>query len=177
MSTSEVEVTVVDPAQPGAQYCLREYFAELDRRFDTGYDPAAALPCDPDEMRPPAGVFLLAALKGEPVGCAALKLPTGRPAELKRMWVSPGVRGLGIGRRLLEEAEKRAAESRRTAVRLDSNHALTEAIALYRSAGYVTVAPFNDDPYADEWFEKQLEPPASVPGDREVRTSQEITRK
>jgi GNAT superfamily N-acetyltransferase len=172
VSATEIEVKMVDPAQPGAQYCLRQYFAELDRRFDTGYDPATALPCDTDEMRPPAGVFLLVALNGEPVGCAALKLPTGGPAELKRMWVAPGVRGLGIGRRLLEEAERRAAESGRTAIRLDSNHSLTEAITLYGSAGYIPVAPFNDDPYADRWFEKQVGPAPSAP--RGARDQQEI---
>ena len=163
MSATEVEVRVVDPADPVAQFCLREYFAELDRRFDTGYDPAAALPCDAIEMRPPAGVFMLAALHGEPVGCAVLKLQAGQPAEVKRMWVSPRMRGQGIGRRLLEELERRAAATGTLAIRLDTNHNLTEAIAMYRSAGYVQVARFNDDPYADQWFGKQLEPEASLP--------------
>ncbi len=140
---------------------MREYFAELDRRFDSGYDPAAALPCELDEMRPPAGIFLVVTLDEEPVGCGALKFGTekfltGQTAELKRMWVSPKVRGRGIGRRLLEELENRAAEVGSHAIRLDTNHTLTEAIALYRSTGYRPVAPFNGDPYADRWFEKTL---------------------
>jgi len=153
---------VEDPAQPRAQQCLREYFAELDRRFETGYDPESALPCEPDEMRPPAGVFLVATVDGRAVGCGALKLAAGQPAEVKRMWVSPTVRGLGIGRRLLEALESRAADEHVDAVRLDTNHTLTEAISLYRSAGYRPVAPFNNEPYADRWFEKRLGSTAPV---------------
>src|SRR5690606_22809221 len=78
------------------------------------------------------------------------------PAEIKRMWVDPGVRGLGVGRRLLHELESRAAARGVSIVRLETNRSLREAIALYRSAGYVEVEPFNDEPYAHHWFEKRL---------------------
>ena len=105
-----LEITVVDPAQPAAQHCLREYFAELDRRFDAGFDPTTSLPAEPDEMRPPAGLFLVATLHGEPVGCGALKFHGDEPTELKRMWVASSVRGLGVGRQLLQELELRAVE-------------------------------------------------------------------
>jgi ribosomal protein S18 acetylase RimI-like enzyme len=128
----------------------------LNERFDSGFDPAASMPAEPEEMRPPAGVFLIATLHGEPVGCGALKFHRGRPTELKRMWVSPEVRGLGLSRRLLAELEHRAAEYGSRAIRLETNKTLTEAIALYRSAGYREVAPFNAEPYADHWFEKRL---------------------
>ena len=107
-------------------------------------------------MRPPAGLFLVATLHGEPVGCGALKLHNPEPAELKRMWVADAARGLGLGRRLLGELERRAAALGATSIRLETNRALTEAIALYRSAGYREVAAFNDERYADHWFEKQL---------------------
>ena len=69
------------------------------------------------------------------------------------MWVAPSVRGLGLARRLLEELERR---SQTGIARLETNRNLTEAIALYRAAGYVEVAPFNDEPYAHHWFEKRL---------------------
>jgi ribosomal protein S18 acetylase RimI-like enzyme len=69
------------------------------------------------------------------------------------MWVADSVRGLGIGRRLLSELESRAGVG---VVRLETNKALTEAISLYRSAGYREVDAFNDEPYAHHWFEKQL---------------------
>ena len=72
------------------------------------------------------------------------------------MWVADAARGLGIGRRLLTDLESRAAANGRTAIRLETNRALTEAIALYGSAGYREIEPFNDEQYAHLWFEKQL---------------------
>ena len=81
-----------------------------------------------------------------------------QPAETKRMWVAESARGLGLGRRLLAELESHAAEHGAQAVRLETNRALVEAISLYRSAGYVEVDPFNDEPYAHHWFEKDLSP-------------------
>jgi ribosomal protein S18 acetylase RimI-like enzyme len=80
----------------------------------------------------------------------------GEPTELKRMWVDPTARGLGVGRRLLNELESRAAASGSDVVRLDTNETLTEAIAMYRSAGYREIDAFNDEPYAHRWFEKRL---------------------
>ena len=155
----ELEIAVVDPAQPVAQHCLRAYFAELDRRFDAGFDPTTSLPAEPDEMRPPAGLFLVAMLHGEPVGCGALKFHGDEPTELKRMWVASSVRGRGVGRRLLEELERRAGAMGSSTIRLETNKTLTEAVALYRSAGYRQVAAFNDERYADHWFEKHLDDP------------------
>jgi DNA-binding MarR family transcriptional regulator/GNAT superfamily N-acetyltransferase len=151
-----VEMTVADPSEPAAEHCLREYFAELGRRFDAGFDPALSISAEYDELRPPAGLFLVAMLRREPVGCGALKFHAGEPAELKRMWVADSVRGLGIGRRLLGELERRAAAGGACIVRLETNNALTEAIALYRSSGYREVEAFNSEPYAHRWFEKQL---------------------
>src|SRR5258707_413389 len=80
----------------------------------------------------------------------------GRPTELKRMWVSPAARGLGVGRRHLAELEARALASGSTRTRLETNRALNEAIALYRASGYREVNAFNDEPYAHHWFEKRL---------------------
>jgi DNA-binding MarR family transcriptional regulator/GNAT superfamily N-acetyltransferase len=148
-----VEVRAVDPAHPDAQMCLREYFVELGRRFETGFDPARSIPAELHDLRPPAGVFVVATLRSEPVGCGGLKFHDDEPTELKRMWVADSVRGLGIGRRLLSELESRACVG---VVRLETNKALTEAISLYRSAGYHEVDAFNDEPYAHHWFEKQL---------------------
>ncbi len=151
-----VEVDVVDPADRDAQHCLIEYFSELNRRFDAGFDPALSIPAELDELRPPAGVFLIATLRAEPIGCGALKFHGDAPTELKRMWVAPSARGLGIGRRLLTELERCAAASGSDVVRLETNATLSEAIGLYRSAGYREVDAFNDEPYAHHWFEKQL---------------------
>lgn len=160
LTAALVEIDVIDPTHHQAQHCLREYFLELDRRFATGFDPAGSLPAPPEEMRPPAGLFLVATLRDEPIGCGGLKFHGDEPTELKRMWVASSARGLGVGRRLLGELERRAAEHGSHTIRLDSNGALTEAIAMYRSAGYQQVDAFNAEPYADHWFEKRLEPVA-----------------
>jgi DNA-binding MarR family transcriptional regulator/GNAT superfamily N-acetyltransferase len=158
LTGSLVEIRAVDPADRDAQICLHEYVVELGRRFDTGFDPALSISAGFDELRPPAGVFLVATLRSEPVGCGALKFHRDEPAELKRMWVAESARGLGIGRRLLSELERRAAAAGAGVVRLETNKSLTEAIGLYRSAGYREVDAFNDEPYAHHWFEKQLGP-------------------
>ena len=151
-----VEVTVEDPGTPAAQFCLRSYFAELDDRFDSGFEPALSISADADDLVEPHGLLLVARLRDEPIGCGALKLHGRAPVEIKRMWVAPSTRGLGLGRRLLTELERHARDRGACAARLETNRALTEAIALYRSAGYVEVSPFNDEPYADHWFEKML---------------------
>jgi DNA-binding MarR family transcriptional regulator/GNAT superfamily N-acetyltransferase len=156
LTAALVEIREVDPVHPDARHCLRAYFAELDRRSDTPFDPATGSTAEPHELRPPAGVLLVAYLRGAPIGCGALKHHPAAPSDIKRMWVAEPARGLGIGRRLLAELEARAAAHGDRSVRLETNRALTEAIALYRSAGYVEVPPFNDEPFAHHWFEKRF---------------------
>jgi DNA-binding MarR family transcriptional regulator/GNAT superfamily N-acetyltransferase len=151
-----IDVTVADPADPAARHCLGAYFAELDRRFDAGFEVDRSNPASDDGMRPPAGILLVARLGAEPVGCGALLFAAHGVCEIKRMWVSATVRGTGLGRRLLGELETHAAASGARVLRLETNRALVEAIALYRSAGYTEVDAFNDEPYAHHWFEKRL---------------------
>jgi DNA-binding MarR family transcriptional regulator/GNAT superfamily N-acetyltransferase len=156
LAVSAIAVCVCDPRDPDARYCLRAYVEELSGRFDGGFDPARSISAADHEMTPPAGLFLVATLHCEPVGCGALKLHPGAPAEIKRMWVAPSVRGLGLGRRLLAELEARAAAHGVRVLQLETNRALGEAIGLYLAAGYREVAAFNDEPYAHHWFEKAL---------------------
>ena len=156
LAASAVRVTACDPRHRDARRVIRAYVTELADRFEAGFDPALSISATDDEMSPPAGLFLLATLHGEPAGCGALKFRPGAGAEIKRMWVAPEARGLGLGRRLLTELEARAAARGVRTLRLETNRALTEAISLYRSAGYREVAAFNDEPYADHWFEKML---------------------
>jgi DNA-binding MarR family transcriptional regulator/GNAT superfamily N-acetyltransferase len=156
LTAALVEIEPVDPLHPHAQYCLGQYFAELNLRFEGGFDPSISISADADELRSPAGLFVVATLRSEPIGCGALKFHTNEPTELKRMWVDPSARGLGIGRRLLSELEAEAEGRGSRMVRLETNKSLTEAIALYRSSGYLEVQPFNDEVYADHWFQKRL---------------------
>jgi DNA-binding MarR family transcriptional regulator/GNAT superfamily N-acetyltransferase len=156
LTAALVEVTPIDPAHPDARLCIRSYFAELDHRSKSGFDPAQGISAEPHELRSPAGLFLVAYLRSEPVGCGGVKHHSDAPSEVKRMWVTEKARGLGIGRRLLAELEASAVRSGARTVRLETNRTLTEAIALYRSAGYIEVPAFNDEPFAHHWFEKRL---------------------
>lgn len=151
-----VQVEIEDPASSDAQYCMGEYFKELDTRFDDGFDPDLSISADIDELTDPAGLLLVARLRDEPIGCAALKFHGAEPAEIKRMWISQSARGLGLGRRLLCELEAIAIERDIETVRLETNKSLTEAINLYRSNGYSEVTAFNREPFAHHWFEKKL---------------------
>jgi DNA-binding MarR family transcriptional regulator/GNAT superfamily N-acetyltransferase len=153
-----VTITAADPGSDAARFCLGSYFTELGGRFENGFDPGASLPATDEELVEPAGLLLVARLHGKPIGCGALKFHGPEPAELKRMWVARSARGLGLGRRLLAELEERARRGGAGVVRLETNRSLTEAIALYRSAGYAEVAAFNDEQYAHHWFEKELGP-------------------
>jgi ribosomal protein S18 acetylase RimI-like enzyme len=157
LTAAMVDMRPVDPIHPDARHCVRAYVAELNRRSDSGYDPSRGVSAEPHELRPPAGVFLVASLHQEPVGCGAVKHHRGAPSEIKRMWVAESVRGLGLGRRLLARLETEAIRSGATAARLETNGALTEAIGLYRAAGYREVPAFNNEPFAHHWFEKTLQ--------------------
>jgi DNA-binding MarR family transcriptional regulator/GNAT superfamily N-acetyltransferase len=157
LTAAIVDVSPVEPTHHHAAYCLHEYFADLNTRFDVGFDPTLSNPADADDLRPPAGLLLVATLRSTPIGCGALKFHGGEPAEIKRMWVAESARGLGLGRRLLTELETHAVAHGARTVRLETNQSLVEAIGLYRSAGYAEVAAFNDEPYAHHWFEKHLD--------------------
>lgn len=155
---SQVHIGITDTRSPEARYCIRAYFDEISARFEDGFDPALTLPAGDTELCAPAGLFLVATLHDQPVGCAGLKLPPhAATAEIKRVWISPTVRGMGLGKRLLGELERQATARGAHTIRLDTNRALTEAIAMYRSAGYAEVAAFNQEKYAHFWFQKRLD--------------------
>ena len=156
LTSTSAEITSVDPEHADARYCLAEYVAELNRRSERGFDPSVGATAQPHEVRPPAGDFFVIYLRGAPIGCGAVKYHPGAPTEIKRMWISPAARGLGLGRRLLEHLEACARKSGARAARIETSAVLTEALALYHSAGWVEVPAFNDEPFADHWFEKAL---------------------
>jgi len=151
-----LQIERVDPASVAARWCVGQYFDELDRRFDAGFDPAASLSAGDRELMPPTGAFLVASSDGQPIACGAIKTTSPGVGSLKRMWVADAGRGLGIGRRMLEALEVQSRALGLTTLRLETNQKLREAIQLYRSAGFREVAAFNSDPYAHHWFEKSL---------------------
>ena len=156
LATARVEIRPVDPEHPDAQHCLAEYVAELNRRSTRRFDPSVGATALPDEVRPPAGRFFVVYLDGEPMGCGAVKHHVDAPAEIKRMWISPEARGLGLGRRLLKALEKCALAGGARVARIETSAVLTEALAMYCSSGWVEVPAFNDEPFADHWLEKSL---------------------
>ena len=154
---SQVRLEIIDPRDTDARYCLRSYFEELGQRFDTGFDPAQSISASDEEMTLPNGLLLVANLLGAAVGCGALKLHIDKQiAEVKRMWVAADVRGLGLGRRLLERLSAEAESRGMLILRLETNRSLSEAKHLYQRAGFVEVEPFNNEPYAHHWFQKDL---------------------
>ena len=151
-----VEIRPVDPEDPDAQYCLAEYVAELNRRSTRGFDPAVGATALPHEVRPPAGEFFVAYLHGEAIGCGAVKHHEDAPAEIKRMWIAPEARGLGLGRRLLERLEGCARAAGARVAHIETSAVLTEALSLYTATGWIEVPRFNEEPFADHWLEKVL---------------------
>ncbi len=153
---ASINLAAEAPDSLGARRCLDAYFRELATRFEGGFDAGADDSAHVADMAPPSGLFVIARLDGDAIGCGGLKRVDEATGEIKRIWTAPSARGLGVARRMLRMLEAAAREKGLKALRLDTNRALVEAHALYRSDGYQEVARFNDNPYADHWFEKQL---------------------
>jgi GNAT superfamily N-acetyltransferase len=157
-AVTDLCITQEPPDSTLAQGLLGRYYGELATRFPGGpggFD-LGLITVPTTEFTPPRGVFLLARLDGHAVGCGAVRSLDADHAEIKRMWVDPSARGLGIGRSLLAALESAAAELGCHAVRLDTAAYLTEALPLYQSAGYAEIPAYNDNPYSAHWLEKHL---------------------
>lgn len=156
LRAGEVRLDLEPPSSRVAQACRDAYFAELEQRFEEGFDLALGRAARDDAMVPTTGAFLVARLDGEPVGCGGFARLDDGSVEIKRMWTAAPMRGLGIARRILGELERLAWAAGYDTVRLDTNRALGEAQAFYRRDGYREIERYNDNPYADLWFEKRL---------------------
>jgi GNAT superfamily N-acetyltransferase len=140
-----------------ARVLVALYVEEVAATFPAGFDPAASVSADPDEVTPPHGEFLVVRDDdGNAVGCGAVKLLEPTVAEVKRMWLAPAVRGQGVGRELLTALEQAARRLGATHGRLDTNALLESALGLYRRAGWQEVPAYNDNAYATHWFAKEL---------------------
>jgi DNA-binding MarR family transcriptional regulator len=153
---ASVKVTAEAADSADARLCLDAYFRELGARFETGFDATSDDSARVKDMAPPSGLFVIARLEGDAVGCGGFKRIDETTGEIKRVWTAPSTRGMGVARRVLRMLEAGAREKGLKTLRLDTNRALTEAHALYRSEGYREIARFGDNPYADHWFEKRL---------------------
>ncbi len=162
LAISMVRIEPEDPSSADARWCLAHYFAELRERFEERFDPGRTLPADREELTPPGGAFLLARADGQPVGCGALRTLGPGVGEIMRMWVDRPYRGLGVGGRILDALETQSAALGHQTVRLYTNRSLDEAKAMYRRRGYAEIPRYNDDPYANHWFEKTFDSLAAV---------------
>jgi len=151
-----VTIALEPPDSAATRWCLEQYYAELASRFESGFDWTLGANFDAAEMQPPKGWFVVAWLDGEPVGCGALKRLAPDALEIKRVWTAPAARGLGVASRIVERLEQLGREAGFSVFRLDTNRALAEAHALYCKLGYAEIARYNDNPYADHWFEKRI---------------------
>lgn len=154
MNAASIIITVEPEDDQDVRRCVAAYYRELDERFEGGFDPGnGGYSGKPTGA---ASTFVVARLRGRAVGCGGLKPLDASTGEIKRMWVAPEARGLGIARRLLEALEEQARLGGMTRILLDTNRSLLEAQAMYRKAGYRDIPSYNDNSYADFWFEKDL---------------------
>lgn len=154
-ATPGVRVAAVGAQEEVVAELLGHYFAELDARFLSGFQPEPS-DLSTDEYAPPRGTFLIAYDGDRPIGCGALRPLSQSVGEIKRMWVNPRERSRGVARQLLFALEEAARNLGYGAIRLDTNEQLREAIALYSSSEYHDIAPYNANPHSGRWFEKLL---------------------
>ncbi len=159
LNQDRITIAPSDPEAPEARACLAAYAALLAAKIP-GITAAHVPVPDPEagHYRPPKGAFLLARSDGLPLACVSLKRIDSDTGEVKRLWVAPAARGLGLARRMMTAIEDQARSLGLTRLRLDTNENLPEAIALYRRTGWAEVAAFTPFP-ATHWFAKALPPP------------------
>ena len=153
-----MELRQVAVTDPGLKDLLQEYFEFRQRNALTHGQPYhVALP-NPEQFLPPTGEFVVAAQDdGALLGCGGLRQLEGPNVyEVKNLWTRREARGRGVGTSILArlEADARSWGARR--LRLDTNRVLADAISLYRKSGFVSIAPYNENPNATHWFEKTL---------------------
>ncbi len=154
--SDDLTISLESATQPDGQWCLMQYYKELAVRFDEGFDPDLKNKFDPAEMEPPHGWFVVARLADKPVACGAIMKLSDQSCEIKRLWVASSARGMGLGTKVMDQLEHIGRQAGFTDAKLDTNRTLDEARAMYEKRGYRETEPYNDNPYADHWFEKKL---------------------
>lgn len=137
-------------AEIGIPLCFQNFQHELDTL--------------PGAYAAPRGRLLLAFQGGLPAGCVAIRLLDAHTCEMKRLYVRPALRGVGIGRALVERAIAEARRAGYERMRLDTLESMRAARALYTSLGFVEIAPYNEQRTAGtHWMELRLSAPQAQP--------------
>ncbi|MFE1558259.1 GNAT family N-acetyltransferase [Streptomyces sp. NPDC058734] len=164
---SRWEVVAEPFTTPDATVLRRAYYAEVAGRYwkrsvtEAEIDQGM-LDFPADELVPPTGQFVVGRLDGQPLACGGIRLLDPATAELTRVYVDARARGTGGGAALLAALEEAARGLGATRMRLDTRTDLVEARALYARHGYVEIPAYNSGPYAQHWFEKDLDSAASA---------------
>jgi GNAT superfamily N-acetyltransferase len=155
--SSEIRLDPAGRDEPEVRALYATFIREADGPLGDDVDLAAEIAAGPPaDLVAPGGLLLIARVNGEPAGLGGVRDLDGDVAEVKSMFVAPEFRGVGLGRRILAELDGIAARHDCRAIRLDTSDYLTEAIGLYRSAGYREVPAYNANPKASLWFERAL---------------------
>jgi GNAT superfamily N-acetyltransferase len=154
MDVPRLSVERTDPDRPEASSLLEAYFLELRERLAPA--PVTVIARWPDEFRGPRAAVLLAREGQHAVGCAGLRPLLDDVLELKHFFLAREIRGRGLGRVLLVGVEEVARSLGARRIVLDTAAPLTEAAALYRSSGYLSIPRYNDNPHCSAWFGKDL---------------------
>ncbi|MGV8850932.1 MAG: GNAT family N-acetyltransferase [Rhodoglobus sp.] len=139
-----------------AHELLTEYFSYRAASFPTPSGYVTAFPIA-EQFVPPHGVFVVVEDSANVIGCGGIRQLALGQFEVKHLWVRPEGRGMGLGRQLLGELERRARLWGATELVLDTNESLAAAGGLYRSSGFESIAPYNDNPNATTWYRKELD--------------------
>ncbi len=131
-----------DLLSPFAQELIAALNAELARRYPE--EGANYFRLDPHEVAEGNGAFLIALRDDEPIGCGAVRRIGERSGELKRMYVAPAARGLGVGRALLQALEVEAQALGLNRLLLETGIRQQEALGLYRQAGFTEIPTYGE---------------------------------
>jgi GNAT superfamily N-acetyltransferase len=128
--------------------------------YGLSFDVSAMVASDLDDRSkfyPPNGRFYVVRHANSYVGVGCLKRLTPSIAEIQRMYIQPQVRGIGAGRRLLEQLLADARTIGYEAVRLESLKLLSAAHALYKSVGFVEIPPYAENSMRDYQSQEKMD--------------------
>jgi GNAT superfamily N-acetyltransferase len=144
-----------DPDEPPACELLGEMTVELIAAYQD-FGRLDNPPVSPTDLRGPGGAYLVGYEGDDAVAGGGVRRLGDGLGEIKRMFVRPAARSRGVAAALLEALESMAVTLDYRSVRLDTGPKQVHALRLYRASGYVEIAPYNDNPFACYWAEKQL---------------------